>query len=284
MTFATNTPENMLSFIRTLRTSGTRCTVIAFVDQNCLSLCVNRSLEVFANCGLSLINLGNVLERFQNRIAVSRQVVYYGFLYYFQQHYRRVILADVTDTIFQQDPFTTHFTDDMLAVSTECITYKGCVWNLAWIKSIDEAHIDFYLDLPVINSGLILGSTMNIMRMLAVLMKLPAYTTFAVNKYDWGIDQAFLGMVAYRGMLRQAGLNLTMLGPDSPYASLFHCRFALHKADHESVKRVNGEIVLSILHQYNRYPYLINLTSRNCPMKGYTDEYAYTQPKQTWVR
>jgi hypothetical protein len=280
LSFATGPPQNLLSFIRTLRTTGSNCTVIAFVDEKTLSLCTNASLALFTNCGLSLINLGTVPLKYQTRIAVARQVVCYDFLHRFHRFYKRIILLDVLDTFFQLDPFTVDFTQDTLAVSTECIQYKRCPWNYAWMKSIDPDHIDFYMELQVINSGLIFGSMKKLLQMLAVLVRLPDYVEFAMDKYDGGIDQAFVGMVVYREM---AGINATVMGPDSGYASLFHCQFAAHNADDEPIRSKNGNAVFSIIHQYNRYHYLIKYTRRNCQLEGDTDGYAYALPKQTEI-
>jgi hypothetical protein len=277
--FSTGTPRNLVSFIRTLRTTGSNCSAIAFVDEKALTLCTNASFVVFMNCGLSLINLGTVPLKYQTRIAVARQVVYYGFLHRFHRFYKRILLLDMMDTVFQSDPFTIYFTEDILAVSTECIQYQRCPWNRAWMKSIDPDHIDFYMDRQVINSGLILGSIRKLMQMLAILVYLPDYVNFTVDRYDGGIDQAFVGMIVHRKI---AGIHAAVMGPDSGYASLFHCKFAVHGGDDEPIRSKSGHTVFSVMHQYNRYHYLINYTHRNCPLEGAGD-YAHALPKQTEI-
>jgi hypothetical protein len=135
-----------------------------------------------------------------------------------------------------------------------------------------------YLNLPIINSGVIFGSVMNILHLLAQLVSLPDYVDFTVTKYEWGIDQAFLGMLYYRGILKDAGVNLTVLNDTSPYASLFHCRFALHRSDDDPILSKRTRQLYSVIHQYNRYNYLINYTSRNCPSD---DPWAFSDPRQT---
>jgi hypothetical protein len=192
-------------------------------------------------------------------------------------------LIGITDTIFQTDPFTREFTQKTLPLSTECTIYGRCVWNRDWIQRVDPGHVKQYLPKPVVNSGLIVGSIVNVMRLLALIVSLPDYQDFdTLQQYPWGIDQGFLGMLVYRGFFRDAGINGTLMNRSSPFASLFRCKFALHQSDNEPITRNGTGVTLSIIHQYNRYPYLIGYTQRNCPNVTSTGQYraAYAEPKQ----
>jgi len=124
------TARNALTFVRSLRSTGSRATCCLIVDDKFYESCTSFMLQAFRSCGLSLINIGSFSPEYAGKAHNARFLLYYQFLYKFNRHFHRAILVDPLETVFQTDPFTADFDAANLSIGSECVTYNESEWEI----------------------------------------------------------------------------------------------------------------------------------------------------------
>lgn len=282
--FTTQSPRNLVTFIRTLRNAGSKASAVVFVDDEMVKKCTQSTLQVFRDCGLYCINLGVLKDKYQKRVTEIRHVMSYQLLKHFNEYFERALLVDVSDTFFQTDPFTTEIVESSLIFTTECIKYNMCGFNWNWILAVDKPEVQqFWFNKQVVNGGVLLGSVTQVLKTLSVTVSTRDYVNFTFDEYRfWGVDQPYFGMLAYRDVYKAHGINVTIGGPESKYSSMFHCKFDLHVSDDNPIMRrsPHNNVMFSILHQYNRYRYIVQYLKRVCPVAEADAQFAFAVEKQ----
>lgn len=279
----THEPANVLTFIRTLRTTGSKCTCILLADKDLILKCTSDMNRIFNECGLQIINVGTVSSIYNSENI--RYILYYKFMLKYHDQFSRVMLVDAHNTIFQTDPFTTDFDHNTLSVSSECITHGRCPWNGEWIYEIDRnATKNEYENISVTAGGLVWGYVPKVMGFLETIVTSPVFATDdAIRMHKFPIEQSVVTMLIHRNVFKSRGYDVNVESNDHPIGALFHCWFRRYFDSNEYPvmrKTRRKKVVLSVMHQYNRYSRLLNYTYDVCAVDQSLAQYAYAEPTQ----
>jgi len=194
------------------------------------------------------------LARPFHHIACSRYFFYLSFLTAHARDYDRVMLSDVRDVLFQEDPFS-HFNAAPLQFFLEHRTvfigqHSG---NANWVRgACSEAALAAIADHRVSCSGITLGSTAGILRYLAAMTDQLALATPRISGFD-GYDQGVHNHLIWTGAFPDAELFENNRGPVLSMHGMpsdeIHCN------DRGQVVGDDGHVI-PVLHQYDRHPAL----------------------------
>lgn len=266
---------NFMTYIRTLRSTGCKATVIVLIDDKCYAKLSKNERQVLDGCGVNLIIYGDITPRFKIYIYETRLILMYGVILKYRKQFDRVIIADVFDTIFQSDPFIPGFNNKTMCFTTEgYYNNNDPTNNTLWIKVADPDYfkdIHFYDDKIVINGGLFFGSTDGMLLFFKIFLSLKVFDDFTVKT----VDQGYMNYLYHRGIFKENGLNLTLTFPNDYIISARG-----HKFDSNPTAEGLQTILFlpnppAIIHQYNRGPSVLKSIKKTCPSFGDGDQFPF---------
>jgi hypothetical protein len=150
------TKVNIVPFVRSLRTTGCRARIVFIADQVAVESCDAPMRAFLDNCGVTLINIGHVncTERFE--FLMFRNHFLASFLLHRTPLFDRIVIADLFDTVFQGDPFSSHFDRTSLGFALESDAcdirqqLSAIALNKGWNSSRNTPF-------PCINGGTMIG-------------------------------------------------------------------------------------------------------------------------------
>jgi hypothetical protein len=260
LTMATTGAANSGTFVRTLRSTGCKATIVVFIDSKFRWSLTEEQESLFQACRVDFVKLGQLLIPFDESMFIGRHYLFYDFLKEFRSFFDRVIIVDMTDTIFQMDPFTTDFGYYTMGVTSEIVSLnQDPTRNSKWIKVADPEYAlnaSFYDRLPALNAGFVFGSMEGFLIYYNVFLK----QDFA-SKWDHRtFDQGYLNYLYYKGHFEKAGLHLRVTYPGDYLVSVRGGRFDRGLTS-EGLFRMEGEAKApAVIHQYNKIcPVMIRL-------------------------
>lgn len=177
-------------------------------------------------------------------INIWRFFLYLQFLK--QEHsIDRIMITDVRDVIFQDDPFVI-CTDDKLYCFEEdrSMTLSTCTFNSQWILQAYGRNILYALGHnPIICAGVTIASCKKIQQYLEIICK-EIETLLPI----WGIDQS-----AHNVLVRSGRISDTVIytNESGPVYTLAHVKTV--KTDNQGFI-INDYGIPSVIHQYDRHP------------------------------
>jgi hypothetical protein len=185
---------------------------------------------------------------------VGRNFSYYRYLQALAQRgqaFDRILLSDVGDVVFQDDPFATAPEGDLIVFLEDPVrTLDTCYVDSYWVRSaFGDRALDAVRGRRMSCAGTVLGTWTGILRYLLV-MQLGAFECALAARLIEGVDQAIHNVMLYRGRLAQPRVagnaehvftmgivppNNVVITPDGKITDL------------------SGRIS-PIVHQYNRHP------------------------------
>jgi len=185
-----------------------------------------------------------------------RFIVYYLYLAKYKNEYSKVLLTDVTDVVFQKDPFYFEFNDNSLYCFLESKNEKIglCIFNSAWVRDVfGEKILNEIGANNIACAGVIAGSTNATINYLESMVDCIAQFKKTPPKLI-GEDQAIHNYLIYKKQPKNVKLVYNETGP------VMH----MHYVSGDSLRFNNdgllinskGDIV-NVVHQYNRHPFLI---------------------------
>jgi len=259
--------RNALTFVRSLRSTGSRATCCLIVDRKFCDSCTSFVLDQFRLCGLSLLSIGSFAPEFERKSHNARFLLYYQFLSKFNKYFRRAILVDPLETVFQTDPFTVNFRGDAISIGCECVTYNDSERDRSILEQIDP-DVTAYLPRRVVNPGLIWGSVSAILKMLNVVIGSDFFVHFDTANFARQADGAALAVATYRRLLEGQDISVRLDDGTSAFGSMNFCKYRITNEKVVMRKTVKQNIVMSVVNQYNRYLGLLNWTVAACPALG----------------
>ena len=227
-------------FVKSLRNYNKTCRIIILSEQQHIF----NDLTEFCN--------ENTVELYSNFI-VKYNLTYYRFEIYnkilttIQQNnpIHRILLSDINDVIFQEDPFQIKFSEDLYCATEKNILSDPCyssIMNKHWIQECNNIlpySYTKFINQPVICAGTILGSYDGIKRYLDF------YTDIQTRKIV--NDQGLLNIYIYNYLESKITHNYK----ESKILTLDSIQFNELHIKNSKIVNNNGEIY-SILHQIDR--------------------------------
>lgn len=247
------------AFVRTLRKVNADCTIMIICHEDKVTkeyeeFCSKYDVEIFR------YNYSDKMFLKDIHCQTRRFFIYQDVLQ--NKSYRKVLLSDMDDVIFQSDPFAFNFEKDIycaLEINNFSCTPKSrpkAVYiNLKWLESINE-NKKFYENKDVICTGTLLGEYIKIQEYIEWFTHL--YSEY--SHYTFGVDTAILNKYVYNSDT-DTTFELTEI-EYSRILTLDHIRNQLHTFKRDSENKIlnqNGE-VYSIIHQVldiNQFDYLL---------------------------
>lgn len=253
---------NLITMARTLRTVSSKATFIIFVDNTMFSSTLSYSeLEELKKYGVILFNIGSTIKYRDIPEITSRFVLFSAFLHKFSSDFDRVIMADLYDTYFQQDPFCKAFSlTTGFHATAENVQILSSPPNRQWISQHDpNFSYEKYRGRKVINGGLQYGDIKSTLTFLESYIDYNFWFNYSRGK----MEQAMMNIMYVEGRLPKCFI------PDydaSIMISATHWYF-----DREPNKfgmfKTNGVYPVTI-HQYNRITPIRNYLPKLCPPLG----------------
>ena len=184
-------------FIRSLRSTGCRAEIVAFMDKRCIADFVPMA-EKYG--GIRLIEFE--ADELNSRYAGKKAVVIYRFILY--EHwlraqpmglYKRCLHADLFDTYFQRDPFAAIDTRGGMAVFTEnpAIGMALCRYHRGWFTSCKDGHLlHKFHNIPRVCMGVVIAEFAHFIQFL----RLTVYRM--TGRYNCN-DQGVLNILLWSG-------------------------------------------------------------------------------------
>lgn len=234
-------------FLKSLRKYNSDCKVVIFCEQN----------NIFED----LITFSNEMNfEIYSNFATKYNMMYYRFeLYndYLKKNtiFNKVLLSDINDVIFQEDPFSINFTEELYCALEQSIlsdnnNSSSCV-NIEWIHQcnhLSENNYDNYKYKYIVCAGTILGSYDGIIK----------YLKFYEDTQNIKIvnDQGLLNVYVYNYLSSKKCLEFK----ESKILTLDKINFETLNIENNSIVNNNGE-KYSIIHQIDRcnLPFMLNL-------------------------
>jgi hypothetical protein len=233
-------------FLKSLRKYNSDCKVVIICEQN----------NIFED----LIKFSNEMnfEIYSNFITKYNMMFYRFELYidYLKKNiYNKVLLSDINDVIFQEDPFSIDFTEELYCALEQTILSdndnSASDINMRWIdecKHLSKNNYDNYKNKYVVCAGTILGSYDGIIKYLEF------YKDIQNNKIV--NDQGLLNVYVYNYLNSKKCLEFK----ESKILTLDRINFDILNIENNSIVNNNGE-KYCIIHQINRcnLPFMLNL-------------------------
>ena len=169
--------------------------------------------------------------------------------------FNKVLLSDVNDVIFQEDPFSINFTEEMYCALEQSILSDNnngsSLLNMRWINEcnhLSENNYNNYKDKYIVCAGTILGSYPGIIKYLEFYKYIQQ--SKIVN------DQGLLNVYVYNCLSSKNCLEFK----ESKILTLDRVNFETLNIENNSIVNNNGE-KYSIIHQINRcnLPFMLSL-------------------------
>ena len=270
---------NLETFIRSLRTTGCKAKVIVFHDDQSLQTLTPYMLDLIKNCGIIMINIGTVTEKFVRHTYELRHTWYFAFMKKYRNDFDRIIVSDISDVFFQADPFTTEFTNNTFQATTELIGLDKEDQNRDWIKSIQPNFDDmfWYGRIPLC-FGLLYGSMETWITFYNILYEQDDWKHFEVKT----IDQGYLNVYFYHNLFADNGLHITATMPDDLIVSARGTTGILgNDIETKYVLLKDSTKIPAMIHHYNRVCLFIDNIQEVCPSLNIDNSFAYAKPKET---
>lgn len=200
---------------------------------------------------LKLFGLHRFAMKMLTPLQTSRFFGYNDFLKKHRTHYANVLLTDIRDVIFQDDPFRRFEYQKLQCFEEDLIMREETRFNLPWIQTLfgpDAA--DSFLDCQVVCSGTIMGKTE------VMITYLDAYEkqlSKAVNIGEAGSDQGLHNLMVRT--LYKANSNVVPNGT-AEVLTVTASNLYRYKVDKAGRFIDINDNVIPVIHQYDRSPEL----------------------------
>lgn len=252
--------SNVLTFVRTLRSTNSKCSILFFCDKDYQNEINQRELQEINNCGVTWCVLDTINTTLVRDPRVLRRLLEFFFLRRFNSFFNRVLIVDVADTMFQKDPFTNSLPSDKLTLSIERVQFGAHDWMMQRNNDTDpfRFNYDFWYFKYIINSGLIYGPS-NIVYDLYSQMMRPSI--FLNPKCD---DQSLLDMTYYYGYFTYVHIDF----PGIYFSSAAYSVFEEKRREDNFIYELNRKDAPHVIHQYDRICQVTKHLEETCTRLG----------------
>ena len=251
---------------RSLRSSSSLATVMVFIDDDTYNKINLFTKNLLSNCGLEFIKIGKITNYFKNNIVNARYFLYSIFLEYFSIYFERIIICDIYDTIFQNDPFSIYFDRSSIGLTHECFFIESSTTQLNWMKMHDsnwnfqDLEYRKIIKSKIINGGIIYATPQMLRVFLRYTITFPLWNNISTEIMN---DQGLININYYKNVYQKNHLNIK-LDPKRYISSVRGCMFKREKQENEiwTLNRLN--ISPALIHQYNRICPILEWIKKVC--------------------
>ena len=181
---AVGQPKNIAPFIRSLRTTGSKCSCVLLIDDDMEIDPI--SLQIAEECGMQIIRCGKFID-YPYPCARNNYIYFFieAFLEQNVHKFDRVIIVDLYDTVFQGDPFNVQVQRTYINAVDENHDYYHNYINRDWINQAGWPHLQVYeWGYHYLCSGYLGGSAKDILHLIQVFTQ---YADLSSGIHDQGI-------------------------------------------------------------------------------------------------
>lgn len=164
LTSAFSKTYNVVPFTRSLRTTGSKASILIFVDViSEYKINHGETGKFLRSCGVTCVLIG-LISQSRHKLLTLRNSVIYDFLKLRQNFLYRGLILDLYDTIFQGDPFHKDLNESEIGITIET---EPCDSTQQWGARLLFGPIAYLLiKKPCVNAGTIIGSIPMLVRYL----------------------------------------------------------------------------------------------------------------------
>ena len=236
-------------FVTSWKLNASDAELVLFVDDTS-----DWTRQVISSSGGGAVHLVAIPEQFRDRQVVNiRWSIYKNFLEQHIGEYEQVLLTDVRDVIFQDDPFEYHrHYKNYFCFATEGNTIGGSEVNTAWVKNfLGEAVFEAIKNRTIICAGTFLASSD------ALQIFLKEMEDAVSRNYSWGADQANANWLIYSGRLAIENI----FESNVEHGTILTLAWGNAGTVGDRIVNRSREIP-AVVHMYTNYHDLINLVNR----------------------
>ena len=276
LTFTLNRLTNVHAFVSSCRTAGCRAHIVTLIDSNTLKKYDDEYFQQLRNCGVELIDIGDHREVDRTNIFFIRYIFFNNYLSKHGKEFKRVVICDLFDAVFQHDPFTPDFKDDTVYFASEHqkmitnkfnkIYTKGCFNNLYRIDPTKQANKeleDKLFEGDIINCGLIGGGIEPIHKFIKYMLKIGDPSKKIAYADDQGCLNLFIRGKFFDELFKyqiDAGNGSFLVSFGNTYFYRSGTLKDMHLGQYDS-----GNNIPAIIHQINRCNYIAKDIKFICP-------------------
>ena len=265
---AINSTENIILFMRTLRTTGCKAKCVLLMDQNAVLSLSRSTMKCVHDCGGQIINCGVLpvtdLRDCQNYVYL----LCYEFLYFNRPFINRVIIVDLFDTVFQGDPFNFQVGGYYLNIINEGsdFTSSNGEVNEKWMNMYDFDLPDELTEEKYLCTGYIGGDFDVVYNFLHVFLQ---YMSLGKEK----TDQGEVNFLYFSGILEKYGIHVVPERVNELVRHTAHVRLTNYERIGEVRTMHNKKMYAGVIHHYYCNPYFIYDLYSACPRGNYDKNY-----------
>ena len=256
--------ENVVLFMRTLRTTGCKAKCVLLMDEKAILSLTKSTVECVNECGGQIINCGKIKFSDLRDCQTLVYLLCYEFIYYNIHRIRRVIIVDLFDTVFQGDPFNSQVGGRYLNIldeGSDFTTYSGYI-NEQWMRKFNYDLPDRFAEQKYLCTGYIGGDVDVIFKFLRLFYQ---YMSLGKGK----TDQGEVNYLYFSGILEKNGIHIV---PERMTELVRHTAYVrLQKYEMMGEVRTikDKNTYASIIHHYYCNPNFILSLYYSCPRGKY---------------
>jgi hypothetical protein len=238
-------------FLKSLRKYNSHCKVVIICEkdkifEDLIKFSNEMNFEIYSNFTIKYHMLYYRFEIFNDYLKQNKNI------------FEKILLSDINDVIFQEDPFSINFTEEIYCALEQSIlndyNNSSSNVNMEWIDQctlLTKTNYNNYINKYVVCAGTILGNYNGIIKFLDFYKKIQN------NQYNKICnDQGILNVYVYNYLESKKCLSFE----ESKIITLDKIEFERLKIENNSIVNNKGE-KYSIIHQINRcnLPFMLNL-------------------------
>lgn len=276
LTFTLNRLTNVHAFVSSCRTTGCRARIVTLIDSNTFKKYDDEYFQQLKNCGVELIDIGDLREVLRTNIFFIRYIFFNNYLNEHEKEFNRIIICDLFDAVFQHDPFTPDFKTDTVYFASEHqkmitnkfnkIYTKGCFDNLYRIDPTKKATKELesrLFDGDIINCGVIGGGIEPIHKFIKYMLNIGDPSKKVAYADDQGCLNLFIRGKFFDELFKyqiDAGNGSFLVSFGNTYFYRSGTLKDMHLGQYDSNNNIPA-----IIHQINRCNYIAKDIKYTCP-------------------
>lgn len=259
---STTNVKNINLFIRTLRHTGSKCTVAFLLDSAAYNILTPEMLKDIYQCGGQVINMGTP-EFTGDRDYFS--LVYLWVLYVAKRNshrFDRIYKCDLFDTYFQGDPFDNLMEPNNFYMIEERPPDHNpfkFYFNISHKLNLSVSQNDI---MTYACAGIAFGYTEDFVRALMIYYSIFYFGSHWDDQHVFNVMKMY-GLLGFHHKYQTPNPNFTLMRPIEPLRHLWSIRMDGNIGEITSI--YNKTIYATIVHHTHVAPQLQNSVNISCP-------------------